>query len=536
MISVVGAALAAVLATQSPGSPQSPQPQPSSPRDGLFQVDRSVDPMRVTADRVGVSADHALLQLAEAVGWSIRFETPRLQNELSLHSFDLSFDDQGPRTIAHLIAVGAGADVTFEERRGQNGVATTMHVISTPDPTTESGRLRMRQWSTQWYQTFLADALQLDPLVVQKGMDARMHLGELLLSQGDLEGARAVFQSVYDRDPVHPFVPRALLKLTRCLMDLKRLDEAETWARELSRKNPNLPETAEASVLLGRILIAAGKYDQAVAFLDASLVQLAGTPETIDVLLLIGEAHRLRGRLDRTYERMTHFAESLTFREIGHRQWLDYHFLRGAAAEAVGKHAEAMEALEVMLGTGPADPRRGVAFVMLGRCYLSLGRYLEAVSAVVEAKTYDSQLDPQWRKELRILDAKSALAVGDEQRAFDELETELRRGAALPDLTLFLVDAYIDIGRLQRAIEAANLLVTRDDAFADRGRHRIVQAMYLQAEKLGIMAGFPAQAIPLATAIADEELQRRCAELIGRAYESVGDRERAADAFRGFLR
>jgi tetratricopeptide (TPR) repeat protein len=508
--------------------------------DALFKVDRSVEPPRVSADRNGVSAEAALVALGEALGWTVRFETQQLRDELGHSSLDLAFDDQGARGIAHMVAVAGGGDVVFDDRSGPNGPRTELHVVKAPDGATESGRQRLRQWAGRWYQTFLAEDLRVDPLVVAKASETRMHLGHLLLKLGDVDGARAVFQAVYDADPTHPHVPMALLRLAQCLFDLQRHDEAEQWLRVLVRRHPSLPETAQATVLLGRTLIASGepsRLDECVALLDTSLLALAGTPQTTDLLLLIAEAHRRRQRLDRTFETMERIAAQKTFRELSHAQWLDYHFLRGAAAEAVGRPAEAMAALETFLGTGESDPRRGQAFVVLGRCYLALGRFLEARASALEACSLETQLDKDWRKEARILEAKAALATGAREKAFEELETEVRRPERrAPELVLFLADAYLEHARWTRAAAAAELLCAQQDEWGDQARYRKALALFRQGETLGNLRGVPQQMIPLAAAIKDERLQRQAAELIGRAWEALGDAERAADAYRGLLR
>jgi tetratricopeptide (TPR) repeat protein len=508
----------------------------------LFRVDRAADPPRVSADRNGVSPDHALQELGRSLGWSVRFETRQLQESLALHSLDLSFDDQNPRGVAHLLALAGGADVVFNDRTGAGGPTTELHVVSAADPGTESGRQRMRQWSARWYQSFLGEDMRVDPLVVQRSSQTRMHLGHLLLKQGDVEGARVVFKAVYDEDPSHAHVPLALLRLAQCLFDLQRFGEAEHWCRLLARKHPSLPETAQATVLLGRILLAGADRraaDECVGLLEASLLSLGSTPEATDILLVIGEAHRVRGRLDRAYEAMARFAETRTFRELSRQQWLDYHFLRGLASEAIGKHEEAMEALELFLGTGEGDPRRGEAFVVLGRAYLGLGKVLEARAAAIEARTWDPQLTPAMRQQSRILWAKTALRIGDEAHAFDELELEVRRpNSAAPDLMLFLCDSYLQAAKYQKAITTAELMlsIVEDSAAKDQARWRLLQAMHRQAETLGGLLRFASEAIPIAGAISDETLQRRAAELVGKAYEAAGDAERAADAYRGLLR
>lgn len=511
-------------------------------QDPSFVLAQEGDVQRVSADRPAIAGDAALLELANVLGWSVRFNPQSLQQELSLHSLDLAFAGSSPRTTAHLIAVACGADVVFDDRTGATGPATILHVVPAPSPATEVGRTRLRSWASQWYQTFLADDLKVDPLVVQHGLSARMNLGQLLLELGETDAARRWFESIYEQDPLWTGIPRAMLRITECHFELGQFQEAERWARLLAVKHPRLPETAAATVLLGRVLIARGFHDECVRFLEAALLPLAGTPEAVDITLLLGEVHRLRGRLDRTADEMRRLGGLASFRELTPRQWNDYHFLRGAGAEAAaaGDQASAdtaIEALEVFLGFAPDDPRRGMALVMLGRAYLARDMFLEARAAAQEAITYRAQLSPDWYKEARILDAKSALAVLDRDRAFEDLEVEVRRPEErVPELVLFLAGAFLQVGRYERAIATAKLLFDEQGEQGDQARVLAIEAMLAQAEAGSALATFPARALPLAKEVRHEPLQRELAGMFGRVWQQLGDVERAADAYRGLLR
>ncbi len=50
------------------------------------------------------------------------------------------------------------------------------------------------------------------------------------------------------------------------------------------------------------------------------------------------------------------------------------------------EHEEAMETLEIFLGTALDDDRRGAAFIMLGRTYLTLGKIVEAESGILSGR------------------------------------------------------------------------------------------------------------------------------------------------------
>jgi tetratricopeptide (TPR) repeat protein len=503
----------------------------------LFAVRSTGEQTVVSADRTAVGAVEALRGLGSALGWRVDFATPALEGDLSQVSLDLSFDDQNPHAIAHLIAATGGADVVFDERAANPKISTVLHVVPRASAETESGRQRLLRRSMEWYRAFLSDEFRLDPLVAENGMEVRMHLGHLLLEQGDLEAAVRVFQEVNDADGTHRYVPLAMLKMAQANFALGKPDEAERLARDLSRMHPSRPETAAATVLLGRILIQLKRYDECVRAMRYSLLPLAQTPEVIDILLVSAEAETYRERPDYALNQMRMLADTHDFRELTEQQWLDYHYFRGFGAEGTGQLEEAMESLEIFLATGPADPRRGQALILLGRSYLALEKYLEARAAALQAVTYQNTLDDDWRKEARILQAKTALALGQKDRAFEDLEREVRRDPLhTPELIVFLIQSFLDDGRYQKAITAAELLTDTPGPWGDRARYLKILTLWRQCGSSELLDSFLVQALALAPAIADEELQRKAAELIGQAYGKRGDWDRAVDAYHGVLR
>lgn len=503
----------------------------------LYVVDATVTPALISADRAAVGALDGLRSLAVAMGWRVDFATRRLEGDLSMVSLDLSFDAQNPRTVAHLIAASGGADVVFDDRENDPDIKTVIHVVPAASAETESGRQRLRRRSIEWYRTFLADDLRLTPLVAEKALEVRMHLGHLLLQQGDLEQAITVFQEVHDSDAAHPYMPLALLRLAQSHHDLGNFEEAEKWAREVSRMHPSRPETAAATVLLGRNLIQQKRYDECVATMRASVLPLANTPEIVDILLITAEAQLHRERSDYVLEQMRMLAESQSFRDLTESQWLDYHYLRGFGAEGTGHHEEAMELLEIFLATGPADRRRGEALVLLGRSYLELGKFVEARTAALQALTYQSTMDRLWRKEARILQARSALALGQRDQAFEDLEREVRRDPVqTPELIVFLIDSFLENDRYQKAIAAADLLIPVGGKWGDRARYLKILAMWRQNPRAELLDSFLMYAVEIAPQIEDEGLQRKAAEIIGQAYGLRGDWEKAVNAYHGVLR
>src|SRR5690606_20826350 len=105
------------------------------------------------------------------------------------------------------------------------------------------------------------------------------------------------------------------------------------------------------------------------------------------------------------------------------------------------------------LGLCGDDSRRTFVLVQLGECYLQLGRAVEARAAAMEAMRRLDQLDRPTRQRARILDATSALAVGDLERAFHDLEVEVRRDPErTPELIMFLADKFLEVGWFQKAV------------------------------------------------------------------------------------
>ncbi|MEZ5966905.1 MAG: tetratricopeptide repeat protein [Planctomycetota bacterium] len=506
-------------------------------RPDLFVVDRTQDPPMLAADSNGVTCERALLALGQGLGWRVDFETKQLENALAMVAIDLAFERQPPRTVAHLIAAAGGADVVFDDRTEEGVLHTRVHVVSPASADIESGRQRLRQWSIQWYHSFLQRDAVYDPLVQEEGMRVRMQLAQMKLQQGDLEGAASAFEEVYDRDQTHPNAPLAMLRIAECNFELGHLDDAERWARRVTELHPSRPEMAAAAILLGRIMIVAERYDECVRELRSYLLPLADTPEIVDAYLLLAQAQAKRQRPDEVFRNIEVLAGSRNFRDLTEKQTIDYWFLRGLGAAGIGKWAEAMEALELFLGLAPSDSRRGRVHILLTETYTARGQLLEARSSAVAAMRHLDSLDRQGRREARIANAKTALALGQRDTAFADLEVEVRSPGADPDLILFLADSFHGVGRYQKAIATAELLAGQESAYGQMARVRKLRAMLAQAKQDRVhLEAFPKQAIAIASTIEDEALQRETAEIIGTAYSLLGDVERAADAFRGVLR
>ncbi|MCB9877717.1 MAG: tetratricopeptide repeat protein [Planctomycetes bacterium] len=535
-----------------------------APQDGdLYRVtstpaaDGTPASVAVEADRRRVDCLTALRELSTVMNWVLAIESKQLESDLRFNAVDLNFADQDPRMVAQLVAVAAGADTIFDEPGDFEGARVTLHVVRVPSPDTESGRQRLRAIAGQWYRSFLRDELKYEPVVQQEGLQVRLHLGQLLIENGDLESAIAFYSDVYDQGP-HEHIAEAILKIAACHLDLAggatdrageraQYAEAERWLRKLLERMPSAPEIPKATVLLGRALLGEARCEESAEVmrqkaqacqeeLRARIIRLIDSVELLEVWLLAGQAQLMMERPDRVYETMLTLRESTRFDDLGPAQFRDYHFLLGYGALGTNKPELAMRSLEWFLINAEDDARRGEAYVLLAESYMQQRRFVEGRAAAVEARSrYLSRMTPTWRQRTLKIWARSALALGEKESAYLELEQMVLRGEE-PELTLFLVDELLADRQWQRAIAVARPLTELESAIGDRARFKVVNALYEQALASNYLEDFPAQAIPLAPGIRDPELRAKVATMIGEAYTRLNKPEHAADAFRGILR
>lgn len=552
---MIAAAMLLATLTLTLQAPQGPQ-SPWSLRKILADnggAERTV----VSADRRAIACLDALQGLATAMGWNVRVDSKPLESDLRFCAVDLDFADQDPRVIGQLIAVAAGADVVFDAGDAEAGMRPTLHVTRKPEANTESGRNRLRGLAGQWYRSFLVDELRQEPLVAEATQQVRMHLGQLLVENGDLEAALPFFAAIWEQRPGDQ-VAAAVLRMAQSYVELgsqqrdrdtarAHFAKAEDWARKLLTTQPSAPEATGATVALGRALLGqasvAADAQQARALCDrcrtelaARVIRLLDTVEMLDVWLLVGEAQFRLEWPGRVYETMLTLRESSNFADLDQRQYRDYHFLLGYGALGSDKPELAMKSLEWFLIHAESDRRRGLANVLLADAYLRQGRFVEARAAAVTTREhYMADLEPYWRSQALRLWARTALALGDKEGAFQELEVLVHREDD-PELVLFLVDELIADRQWQRAIATGRILLAREGAAGDAARFKMVTALYEQAKAGKSLAEFPAQAREIAPRIQDEQLRARCSEMIGDAFTSLGQLEAAADAYRGILR
>lgn len=511
----------------------------------------------LAANARAVDCLSALERLTVAVGWNIAVESTPLKNELRFATVDLDLADQDPRMVANLIAVAGGADCILDDAVPAEGARPTLHVMRPPSAATESGRQRLRVLAGQWYRSFLRDELQYEPVVQREAVQVRMNLGQLLVESGDLESAIGFFTEVWEKRP-HDQVAAAILRLGDCHLDLaqgstdrnKRKAEfvkAEQWARRILDNMPNAPEATAATILLGKSMLGQAMAENELQAmrkiaehcqeeLRARVIRLLDSAEMLDVWLLSGQAQFVMERPDRVHETMSTLRESPWFGGMQPRQFLDYHFLLGYGALGTGKPELAMRSLEWFLLHADGDARTGIGHVLLAESYLAQRRFVQARAASTEARTrHLGTMAPDWRERTLRVWARSALALGEKEEAFLELEQMVLRGEE-PELSLFLVDEMIADRQWQRAIAVARPLLDSESTVGDQARFKTIQALFEQAVASKHLDDFPQQAINLAPGIQDPGLRSRSATMIGDAYTRIGKLEHAADAYRGILR
>jgi tetratricopeptide (TPR) repeat protein len=510
------------------------------PSDPLFTVHDDGKARTVSANRAAVPGDIAMRELAREMGWTLRYHATAFEKHLADSVIDLSFAARGPRTVANLIAVAAGTDVVFVDREVDGRTATELIVVAVPDPSAEEGRRRLREWAIEWYRTFLDEDTRGGSERLAEALRVRMQLSDLLRKQGSLVEAASILEKLYEIAPEHDYVPAALLRMAQCWFEAgpETWPDAERRARDLTRLHPARPEAAQGTILLGRILLAEGRWSECVATLERHTLTLAGAPEIVDLYLLMGTAQFRLLDPDAVLRTLSTLEDGRKPEQFAAEQRADWLFLRGYAAAERGDGKRAARMLEQFIAATPEkDERRAIAFVLLAKAYLVEQRYLQARASALAARRDRALLDRTWSRASSEVWASTASALGEEDRALLELEVEVRHEPdADPELVLFLANLLREHGRHQRALGMLTKIEARGDDFGDRGRLMRVETLFEQSVAGGTLPRFPAAAIEIAPTIVDPVRQRRVAELVGIVYERLGQTEKAADAFRGVLR
>ena len=223
---------------------------------------------------------------------------------------------------------------------------------------------------TETALAYLRLALHLDP----QRDEAWVTLGELLATEGDLEGARRAFLMPKRGSPQYP-ISRARLSLA--LEDAGRKEEALATARAAAEAAPEILGLQEAYAAL---LVERGRFDDAAALFDRVLATDQGK-RSWRPWYLRGAAHERAGRWAEG-ERDLLQARALAPEEPEVLNYLGYGWIdRGQRLQ---------EALGMIQRAADLRPRSGAIIDSLGWAHYRLGDFAEAVTRLERA----AELEP----------------------------------------------------------------------------------------------------------------------------------------------
>ncbi len=490
-------------------------PQGTEP---LLRVERDGDTARVSANHAGAPCDLAITELAKQMDWTLRFQPESLRGQLAEQIVDLAFHDEGPRTLATLLATAGDADAVFHERELDGARQVDVTIVPPPSADSHAGRARLRRHALTWYRTWLAERIARGMTGDDQEVRVRWQIAELLRGEGDLEEAARIYATIAAEDG-NTLVPEALLKLASVEFDMgpEHWPDAERQVRELTRMHPESPQAIDGVLLLGRLLLATGHARECATTIQRAYVRLTGTPELAAAYLLMARAQLRLGDADAARAALRQLAAVRSPASLPPAQRREELLLRGLSEVARGASLAAIEALTELLGdAGTAPDERAQAYVGLGEACLLAGRAVHAASASVAARAAREHLDDEWRARATALEARVAFAVGEDERGYTVLEDALR-SESVPELAVMLAERLLAGGRMQRADEVAATLDGRDDRFGDRARLVRVEAGLSRAQGTIALAAAIDAASQRAAAIRDANLESRADAAIAAA-------------------
>ncbi len=338
--------------------------------------------------------------------------------------------DQADATFRQLTSTGDPSEATvtayggFLERRGRkaeakalydaalkadpsNGPvrATADHLASgaspTPQPTIGQGAAQALLGPAAAYfaerqpelgLTYLRLVLRLDPA----REDARMLLGDTLVSAGDIDSARAAYAHV----------------------------------------QPGSPQYVSAR---GRLILTYQGPDDAPKALAIAQETVKAVPNSDDALALLADCLRTSER----YAESAKVLDTLIAHGGDHAGWQLY-YMRGVARAQADRWPEAEPDLKKALALKPDDPE---VLNYLGFSWVDRGEHLDDARAMIE-KAAAARPDSG-----AIIDSLGWVyfKLGDYNKAVTELERAASLEAADPDINDHLGDAYARVGRLTEA-------------------------------------------------------------------------------------
>lgn len=516
----------------------------------LFEVVETLGTLRyVAANRSGVSASTALRTL-EAMGvFVLHFEDPELVNLLERNTMTLSFDRMEAVAVAELCAVASGLDLITERQPpvGGNPGNLVATVVRAPVPDTDAGRERLLDWGLRWYRNLLEN--ELSSARINANTEAKIRIDSALLdmARGNWSAAAGGFRWLVDSNPTHPWVPEALLREAQCRLSAGEASDAAQRAARVMKLYRDDPVGAKAATVYARAAldqhrheVEAGRFIAASTLLDSLVIEIElflpsfrDRAEYPEVLLLLGEAQRRRGKADLVVDALARLESVADPILLPQQQWASTTFLRGCAGIMLGDFDRGRERLWQFLRMAPQDSRAGIAWLTIAQAELSFDP-LEAMFAARKAAEKTTFLTAAERGQALTIEAKAALLLGDTQGAVERLERVIRdRGPRnVPDLAVEVGKAFMAHGSLERAKSIVLPLQDELGIHADRARVIILESEMRQ--------GQPGVVVRLAPRFAarttDAASQVAISTLVGDAYRALGMKSEAARAYDGRIR
>lgn len=301
-------------------------------------------------------------------------------------------------------------------------------------------------------------------------------LGYLLQQEGELEDAAAL----YGRALSIQETPAVLVHLAEILVELGRLEDAETALR---RVLSGAPESPSARALLGQVALARDEHSLAVEYLESAL---AAVPRATRLHYPLALAYRSLGEMEKAQEHLEQrgevgvrppdpLVEELQELKEGER----VHVLRGRTAFRVGDFQTAArefrEAVSARPDSVPARVNLGSALGQLGDRIAAIHQFRRVLE--LEADNFAAhfnlgvllELEGEVEESVGHLEKATELQPGDGEawrelaeaytrlgRPEDALAAYTRASGILPydpDTRLGEVQLLLNLGRLEEAAQ-----------------------------------------------------------------------------------
>jgi cellulose synthase operon protein C len=278
---------------------------------------------------------------------------------------------------------------------------------------------------------------------------AWLEVGKIESTLGHWKEAAEALESLEKATPRSPLVAEARIERAEALGKLGRSEEAET-VLQLVVEDPSQPLAAQASDALGSSLLARGKAAEALTVFDQAASRLGASPTASTIRYHSAEAALALGKLNEARSR----------------------FLKLAADDPKAPSADdaLLRAIAMTLDAKDATTARKLA-------------------ALFASKFPDSP----HRGDVRLLDARALLALGQPKDAIRTLEASLSEDKPSPAVTqaedYYLGLAYLKDGQTDKAVEVLTKLSKTPAPIA-------AAAQYLLGQ-IDFDAGRFEQAIPL---------------------------------------